>query len=101
MRYLLVAIILLTFLSLWSQLPDPKSEIARPDAESTPEKSHAMKVHLDQIEEPDAQGRIKVGVQNWFGPDPAIPGYVPWRVDLNCVGHPPRVVTYNPVQSHV
>ncbi len=53
-----------------------------------------MKLHPDQLGEPDADGHISIGVKNWFGPDPAIPGYVPWRIYLNHVGDPPRVVIY-------
>ena len=55
-----------------------------------------MKLHPDQIGEPDEHGRIKIAVQSWSGPDPAIPGFVRWRVVLCHVGHPPRVVIYTP-----
>ena len=100
MSYVHVAIILLTFLFLWSRLPDPKSETTRPEAETAREGSHAMKVHPDQIGEPDEHGRIKVGVP--LGADlPVIPGYTAWRVYLEHLAYPPRIVTYNRVQSHV
>jgi hypothetical protein len=56
-----------------------------------------MKLHPDQIGEPDGEGRIKVGVRNWFGPDPGISGYVSSRVDLSHLGDPPRVVSYSPL----
>jgi hypothetical protein len=57
------------------------------------------KVHRDQVGDPDQRGWIKVGVREWFGPDPVIPGYVPWRVDLEHVRDPCRLVTYVPAAN--
>jgi len=54
------------------------------------------KVHPDQVAGPDQHGWIKVGVREWFGPDPIIPGYVPSRVDLEHLRDPCRLVTYVP-----
>jgi hypothetical protein len=77
--YLLIAVTLLTFLVLWSKLPEPRSEKTSPET-ATAVQGSLMKIDPDQIGEPDGHGRIKIGVQNSFGPDLAIPGYVPWRL---------------------
>jgi hypothetical protein len=109
MRYLLVIAALLSFLVLWSRLPDA-TEPQTYDAQQPPrprQQRHAepkgrdetgVKLHRDQIGEPDEHGRIRIGVNNWLGPDPAVPGYVSARIDLDHVAHPPRVVTYEPQQ---
>ena len=54
------------------------------------------KVHADQIGDPDEDACVTIGVQNSRGPDPVIPGYVPRRIYIEHVAHPPRLVTYEP-----
>jgi hypothetical protein len=104
MSYLLITAILLALLFLWSQLPDPAGRRAMmvtslPDRDSdgvptAKADERGMKPHPDQLGEPDEHGRIRIGVNDWLGPDPTVPGYVPCRIDLDHVAHPPRVVTY-------
>jgi hypothetical protein len=61
----------------------------------TTDREKAMsKVHPDQLGEPDDQGYVRVGVRNWFGPDPVIPGYHRLRVELVHLRTPCRIVTY-------
>jgi hypothetical protein len=82
MSYLLIAIILLAFLFLWSRLPDSTQ-------------GESMKLHPDQLGEPDEHGCIKVSVPISSDP-PTIPGYAAYRIDLSAVARPPRVVSYGP-----
>jgi hypothetical protein len=82
MSYLLIAIILLAFLFLWSRLPDSTQ-------------GESMKLHRDQVGEPDERGCIKVSVPVSSDP-PVIPGYAAYRIDLSAVARPPRVVSYSP-----
>lgn len=58
-----------------------------------------MKMHPDQLDGPDVNGCIRVGVGHWSGPDPVIPGYARRRVELVRVRTPCRIVTYEPVPT--